>query len=117
MQDTIRRPLMCTAILVTALAAGSPTAAADMVLVADGQPRATIVVAKDTAAPARQKIRTAAEELQTYVRKISGATLPIVNDSQTPAGALILVGRSRLSDSLGVAIPGGVSAAAGRKVL
>jgi hypothetical protein len=49
--------------------------------------------------------------LQTYVRKISGATLPIVNDSQTPAGALILVGRSRLSDSLGVAIPGGVSAA------
>ena len=69
MQNTIRRPLVCIATLMVALAASSPTTAADMVLVADGQARATIVVAKDGAEPARQKIQTAAEELQAYVRE------------------------------------------------
>ena len=86
-------------------------AAAELVIVQDGQPRATIVVAKDAAEPIQKKLRTAAEELQTYVQKMSGAKLPIVDDSQNPAGALILVGRSRLSDSLGVAIPAGVTPA------
>ena len=47
----------------------------EMVLVQDGQPRATIVVAKDVAEGAKQKIQTAAEELQAYVQKISGAKL------------------------------------------
>ena len=59
--------------------------------------------------PAKQKTETAAHELQTYIQKISGARLPIVDDAQNPAGPLILVGRGRLSDGLGVAIPGGVT--------
>ena len=84
-------------------------AAADMVIVQDGQPQATIVVAKDGADTIKQKVKTAADELQAYVHKISGAKLPIVNDGQSPAGKLILVGRSRLSDALGVAIPAGLS--------
>jgi len=92
------------------LAAGSATGA-DMIIVQDGRPRATIVVAGDAAPPARQKIQTAAEELQAYLEKISGARLPIADDRQIPAGPLVLVGRSRLSDALGVAIPAGVSPA------
>ncbi|MBC8869133.1 MAG: DUF4838 domain-containing protein [Planctomycetes bacterium] len=89
----------------------TPVAAAEMVIVQDGQPQATIVVAEDGADPSKQKIRTAAEELQAYVQKISGAKLPIVDDGQSPAGKLILVGRSRLSDAMGVDIPGGLSPA------
>ena len=80
-----------------------PAAAAEMVIVQDSQARATIVVAKDAPDPVRQKTRTAAEELQGYVQKISGAKLPIADDSQSTAGAIILVGRSRLSDAMGVA--------------
>jgi hypothetical protein len=96
---------------ILALTASSLATAADMTLVAEGQPRATIVVAKAGAEPARKKIQTAAEELQAYLQKISGAKLPIVDDSQSPAGALILVGPSQLSDSLGIAIPAGVTSA------
>ena len=44
------------------LAAGNAHAG-DLVIVQDGQPRATIVVARDAAAPIKQKIQTAAEEL------------------------------------------------------
>jgi hypothetical protein len=91
------------------LPTGLRLAAAEMVLVQDGQPQATIVVAKDGEDPVKQKIHTAAEELQTYVQKISGAKLPIVDDDQRPAGKLVLVGRSRLSDAMGVDVPGGLS--------
>jgi hypothetical protein len=86
-------------------------AAADMVIVQEGQPRATIVVAQDAAGPVKQKLQLAAEELQTYVQKMSGAKLPILDDSQNPNGPLLLVGRSRFSDALGVTIPSGLSPA------
>ncbi|GMU54095.1 MAG: hypothetical protein AMXMBFR33_32410 [Candidatus Xenobia bacterium] len=74
-----------------------------LVLTEDGQPRATIVLA---AAPS-EKARLAAQELQTYVRKISGATLPVTTDDQPLSGNLVLVGPSRLADS--VEIPSGLS--------
>jgi hypothetical protein len=86
-------------------------AAADMVIVQEGQPRATIVVAQDAAGPVKQKLQLAAEELQTYVQKMSGARLPILDDSKNPNGPLLLVGRSRFSDALGVTIPSGLSPA------
>ncbi len=109
MRATILGFLAWIAFLVLdALTFGS-AATGEMVIVQDGQPRATIVVAKDAAGPAKQKIKTAAEELQTYVQKISGAKLPIVDDGQNPSGTLVLLGRSRWSDGLGVAIPGGVT--------
>ena len=117
MRDTVPRLLLCTGFLIvsnmvtTGPAAGAAQRSAEIVIVQDGQPRATIVVAKDTAGPAMQKIKTAAEELQAYIQKISAARLPIVDDAQNPAGPLVLVGRSRLSDRLGLAIPGGVTAA------
>ena len=91
------------------LLAIGPGAASEMVIVENGQPRATIVVPKNARDPMKQKIQTAAGELQAYVEKISGAKLPIVDDEQDPAGSLILVGRSRLSEAMGLAIPAGVS--------
>ncbi len=93
------------------LLATAEAAAADLVIVQDGQPKATIVIAKEAPDPVRQKLQTAADELQTYLQKISGAKLPIVDDAQNPAGALILVGRSRLTDALGIAIPAGLTPA------
>jgi hypothetical protein len=105
MKNQLGRVFWCTVI------AFEPAVAADLVIVQDGQPLATIVIAKDAPIPIRQKLQTAADELQTHLQKISGAKLPIVDDSQNPAGALILVGRSRLTDPLGIAIPSGLTPA------
>lgn len=112
MRTGLEPPGWCKAIcLWLGLLATAAAAAADLVIVQDGQPKATIVIAKEAPEPVRQKLQTAAEELQNYLEKISGAKLPIVDDSQNPAGALILVGRSRLTDPLGIAIPAGVTPA------
>ncbi len=54
--------------------AGNPVT---LELTHDGQPAATIVVAEK---PTRS-VQLAAAELQEHVRKISGATLPIVSDA------------------------------------
>ena len=78
---------------------------ADMVLVNDGRPAATIVVS----ARASEKVKAAARELQTYVEKISGARLPLSTDEQDHNGALILIGPSRLSQALKVKIPAGLT--------
>ncbi len=50
--------------------------AAEPYLVRDGQPNAEIVVAEE----APRTTRLAAAELQKYLAKISGATLPIVTE-------------------------------------
>jgi hypothetical protein len=96
-------------------------APADLLLVENGQPRATIVVAQDVlgAAPNDKalnveqprpvKVAAAAQDLQAYLEKMTGAKLPIVGDDQTPAGALILVGRSRLTAKHDHRIPAGLS--------
>ena len=65
-------------------------AAAETFLVKDGKPHAEIVIADN---PPRS-VRFAAEELQTYVEKISGARLEVVT---SPTGAVpvpIYVGES-----------------------
>ena len=60
---------------VLALAAASADAG-PLVLVRDGAPAATIVVA----AAAGDKVKSAARELQDYIAKLSGATLPLIFD-------------------------------------
>src|SRR5512137_213137 len=73
-------------------------------LVQQGRPVATIV----TAAGATENSRTAAAELQRYVRKMSGAELPVVDDTQSPAGPLILVGTNRFTAEMrGLEVPTG----------
>ena len=97
---------------------------AEITLVDNGAPKATIVIAKtalgaapEPAAdaawspqPASNKIAAAARDLQVYVEKLSGAKLPIVTDDQpAPAGALILVGRSALTKEFDSTIPAGMT--------
>ena len=69
-----------------------------MTLVEEGRPKATIVIGKH----ASQAEQFAAEELQTYLRKISGAAVPIRRDDQQLAGNLILVGHTQPTEDLGV---------------
>ena len=91
------------ALLLAAGFAAMPAKA--LTLIENGQPNATIVIAKD----APYKNQLAARELQAYLKKISGAELPIVTDEQDVSGKRILVGRSRFTDSLKIAIPNGWS--------
>ena len=67
-------------------------------LVCNGTPAATIVLAKQ---PTRSA-QLAAAELQYHVRKITGATLPIVDDRQPVAGNRVLIGESQTTTKLGL---------------
>src|ERR1041385_3291711 len=79
-------------------------AAESFVLARDGQPSASIAIAQQ----ASENARVGAGELQSYLEKISGAKLSIISDSQSPTGALILVGRSKFTDQIsGLHIPSG----------
>ena len=81
---------------VASWAADNSTVSLD--LVRDGAPAATIVVAYQPTRAAQ----LAAAELQYHVRKITGATLPIVDDKQAVAGNRVLVGESQATMSLGL---------------
>ncbi len=87
--------------IVFVLAAAS--SGAEVTLVEKGQPRATIVIG----AEASDQAREVAKELQTYVERISGATLPIASERDAVRGPRVLVGRSSAVARLGVDIPSG----------
>ena len=91
---------MQNAIVIALFAAAmtANTAHAETFIVEDGQPRATIVVAKE---PARMA-RLAASELQTYVERISGARLPIDTEARADLPVRIYIGRSAHTDRLGL---------------
>ena len=72
-------------------------------LARDGKPAATIVLAEE---PLKSN-RYAAEELQRFVKKISGAELPIAADNAEVKGPKILIGQSKLTDALSLKIPSG----------
>ena len=102
------------AVVVMGVWGGAAVAAEELILVSDGAPAAHIVIAAeyaggaedqegdeyDPAAWAARNVWDAARELQHYVEKMSGARLPIVTDDQDVAGALVLVGKSRLTDRI-----------------
>jgi len=87
--------------------------AAELQLVHDGQAEAVIVVADDPLPACGSEMgsvsgtqRTAAEALQKYLEKASGARLPTVPASEAPeTGTLVLVGQSAVSDRHGLAPP------------
>ncbi|MFH0797736.1 MAG: DUF4838 domain-containing protein [Candidatus Omnitrophota bacterium] len=78
--------------------AATPDTQQSMTLVQDGQPVATIVLAKE---PTRAAALAAAE-LQEHIRKITGAKVPVVTDDSTPSGIRILVGESAATRELGL---------------
>ncbi len=101
-----RHSLKVTAIVALAgflFSLDAASAEKGLVLAENGQPKASIIIAAEPDA----KTKVAAEELQSYVEKISGAKLPILDDTAKPAGAALLVGRSKATDALGVKVPSG----------
>lgn len=95
--------LLCLSLLVLLGA----SAIADVPIIRDGVPTVSIVLAD---APSAQAQR-AAEVLQTFLERMSGAKLPIVAESNTPEGARILVGQSKALDMLDVTVPTGFTTA------
>ena len=87
--------------LLIGLCFASPLAA-ETLLVDNGQPRAAIVVAQS---PPRT-VRLAAQELQNYVEKITGAHLPIVTQPGRAGTVPIYVGRSEHTDRLRITAEG-----------
>jgi hypothetical protein len=71
-------------------------------LVQDGQVRAEIVITNN---PPRM-VTWAARELQTYLQKITGATVPIVTTNGTNVAVHLYVGRSGETDKLGLSDEG-----------
>jgi hypothetical protein len=74
----------------------SASAFCETFIVKDGQPQAEIVISEN--APRTAKL--AAEELQTYIEKISGAKLPITNAPGKDVPVQIYVGKSAHTDQL-----------------
>jgi hypothetical protein len=64
----------------------------DLRIVADGAPQATIIVA-ETAGPWE---RRAAEDLQKYIARMSGASVPVVSTPPSGTTPVIFVGRAAL---------------------
>jgi hypothetical protein len=95
---------MCSYVMWLALVLGSSASgavdagAAPFELVRGGASTATIVLAEH---PTRSASMAAAE-LQYHIRRITKATLPIVDDRQTIAGNRVLVGESRATLSFGL---------------
>ena len=69
----------------------APSAAKDVLIVEEGKPAATIVVAEG----ASEKVTVAVHDLRAYIERISGAALPILSESQARAGTRIDVGPTR----------------------
>ena len=92
------RLLMLIWVLAAGLAAASAAETGRFVLVRDGKPAATIVLAGQPTRAAE----FAAGELQEHVRKITGAVLPIATDGEKVAGPRILIGESDATRKLGL---------------
>jgi hypothetical protein len=67
-----------------------------LVLIENGIPKAAIVISQT----ANDKVKFAAEELQTYLEKVTGVELPITIDTVTINQVVISVGRTKFSESV-----------------
>jgi hypothetical protein len=130
---TILALLLCTSLLAGCASSGSessesysaPTQTQQLpgsfTFVENGKAKAVIVISDaafkaEIAKPYRgvptnsdSKIKLAATDLQTYIKKISGATLPILSDTSplSESAGAILVGSSKYTS--GAAIPQGIT--------
>ena len=76
----------------------------DFLIAQDGTAKATIVI---PASPST-KVQTAAEDLQSYMKQITGADIPIVDEDEASAeGNCILVGPTKQTAALGIEQPTG----------
>ncbi len=96
MRTSHTRVTAFTVLMILAVCAARGVCAAELVLVEQGRPLATII----TAAAPSVNARAGALELQTYIEKMTGAKLPVATDAVTASGRLVLVGRSALTDKI-----------------
>ena len=89
-----------TVCVLISLSAGS-IQAADY-LAEHGKPRAQIVIAEN----APRSTRLAADELQTHIQKISGATLPVTTAPNPDVQVHVYVGESEHTAKLGITVDG-----------
>lgn len=75
-----------------------PPKAIEILLVDSKKPVSSIVIS----CKANRSARFAAAELQYHIKKITGVRLPIVNDSEIVKGTRILVGESKITETLGL---------------
>src|SRR5687767_13606191 len=80
--------------LLAMLSAVNATLAGDFVLVSNGQSRAQIVLAGDQTAPA---VQFAAQELQRYIKTISGALVPLVQEATSQPAIVLSCEKQRLT--------------------
>ncbi len=73
----------------------------NLILIKDRQPCCSIVIA----AQPPDDVLAAALDLQTYLKEMSGATVPVRTDDEEWTGTVLLVGKSKYTDRLGVPIP------------
>jgi len=95
-------PVVATVLLVLAGFMCAPAALGEAFIVKDGRPRAEIVI---SGTPPRTA-KLAAEELQTYLAKISGAKLPITTTPSDGVPVQIYVGQSPYTNRLNVTAEG-----------
>ncbi len=75
----------------------APAITTPMYIVEDGKSDFSIVTAED----ADECIMTAAEEMQTYLEKISGAKLPVITENQLDEGAkAVVIGETELEKDI-----------------
>ena len=98
-RDLFTLPCLLTVILSFAVA---PPASAETFVIKDGKPRAEIVIAGKSP----RTVKLAAEELRTYLKKISGATLNIVTRPTGNVPVKVYVGNSPYTDRLGIVADG-----------
>ncbi|MCL5742738.1 MAG: DUF4838 domain-containing protein, partial [Acidobacteria bacterium] len=91
----------CSILLMVWTVGAGASSTAGLTLTRDGVSDYSICVS----ASASPSERRGAAELQRFLWEISGARLVIVDDKAAPQGRLILVGRSRVVDSLQAQIP------------
>lgn len=106
--------------MLVAVSLSAPRSSAAVVLVKDGRAESSIVIRasaleskphplKGGFVTPDQKVQLAAADLQEYIHKISGATLPIVGDDTKVGGAVVLVGRSLQTEVVDVSICSGLT--------
>lgn len=94
--------LQLSTALVAAIAAIATNAAtaADLVLVDNGVPKATIVAATNTV----PSYALAAKELQLFVKRMSGAELPIALPGDEVLGPRILIGMNQVTEAMNLGL-------------
>ena len=94
--NTVNARNIVRAFVVCLCAGVTPSQSETVVLVRDGKPAATIVVARRDGHPSDragdEQLRKAAEELALYIRRLSGVEIPIRMDGARIDGAGLILG-------------------------